>query len=315
MAHQKGSTVSLVIGEEATFDTAPDDGFDIPFNSFNVAGKQGLTTPATITGTRNPVIPIRGNRDVSGQIVVPVDATAFWYWLQMMFGDPSTAGTSAPYTHTFDIGTSQPSYTLETQFTDLASNRYYQFTGCKASSWSMTCGGDGELTSSIDVVGASESQEESSFDGSPTTLSLDRLDNFEVSLEEGGGALSNATEVSFTVNFGLDTGLYVLGGSGVRGSIPEGIVGVSGNLKTLFEDDSLLDKAEGATESSIVITIQYSAALKMVIEFNEVQYERNSPAVPGPQGLLVDLNFQGYYDDHGDASAVVVALTNADAHA
>jgi len=314
MTQQKGVTSKLVIGEESAFKTVATAGFDIPFNSFGVAGRQSLTTPSTITGTRNPVAPIRGNRDVGGQIVVPVDATAFWYWLQMMFGDPATTGTD-PYVHTFDIGSTQPSYSMEAQFTDLGTPLYFRYLGCKVSGWSMNLGGDGELTTSLDVVGASESKETSSFDGSPTSLSLDRLDNFEASIAEGGGSLTNATEVSFTVNFGLDTGLYVIGGSGVRGSLPEGIVGVTGNIKTLFEDASLLDKAIGATESSIVITIEKSASLTMDIAFNEIQYERNSPDIPGPQGLLVDLNFQGYYDDHADASAVVVALTNGDAHA
>jgi hypothetical protein len=245
--------------------------------------------------------------------VVPVDATAFWYWLQMMFGDPTTTGTG-PYVHTFDIGDVQPSYSLEAQFTDLATDIFYQYLGSKVSGWSMNIGGDGELVSNLDIVGAKEEQAGTSFDASPTAMSLDRLNNFQASLNEGGSALNNATEVSFTVNFGLDNGLYVIGGSGVRGSLPEGLVAVSGNLKTLFEDDSLLDKAMNGTESGLVITIQQSASLQMVIEFNEIEYSRNTPDIPGPQGLLVDLNFQAFYDDHADASAVVVELTNNDAH-
>jgi len=315
MPQQKGVTSQLVIGEESTFKTLASAGFLMPFNSMNLKGSQAVNTPGTLTGTRNPAVPFRGNRDVGGTIVAPLDATAFWYWLQMMFGDPTTTGTG-PYVHTFDIGDTMPSYSIEAQYTDLSTNLYYQYTGCKVNNWSMNLGGDGELVSNIDVIGCVDTQATSPFDASPTSMiSLDRLDNFEVSLEEGGGALSNALEVSFAVNFGLDPNNYVIGGSGVRGSLPEGIVGVSGNLKTLFEDDTLLDKAEAGTESSLVITVTQSASLKMIIEFNEIQYSRNSPDIPGPQGLLVDLNFQGYYDDHGDASAVVVELTNGDAHA
>ena len=315
MSQQKGVTTTLVIGEEAVaFGTVATTGFSIPYNSFGVKAMQNVNQPATLTGNRNPVVPFRGNRDVSGQIVVPVDATAFWYWLQMMFGDPSTAGTG-PYVHTFDIGNTQPSYSLELQHTDLDTDIFYQYLGCKINNWSMSIGGDGELVSTLDILGASENQAGSAFDGSPTALSLDRLENFEATLTEGGGALSNATEVSFAVNFGLDPNTFVIGGSGIRGSLPEGLIGISGNLKTLFEDDSLLDKAMNGTESSLVITITQSAALNMVIEFNELQYSRNTPDVPGPQGLLVDLNFQAYYDDHGDASAIVVELENNDAHA
>ena len=314
MAQQKGVNTILVIGEEATFGTQATDGFTVPFNTFSVNASQNVNMPATISGTRNPVEPFRGNKDVSGSIVLPVDGAAMWYWLQMMFGDPSTTGTG-PYVHTFDIGSVQPSYTLETQFTDLATDIFYQYLGCKVSSWSMTLGGDGELVTTLNILGADSDKDSSSFDGTPTSVSIDRLDNFEASLTEGGGALSNATEVSFTVDFGLDPNNFVIGGSGVRGSLPEGIVGVTGNLKTLFEDATLLDKAIAGTESSLVITIQESASNQLVIEFNELQYSLKTPDVPGPQGLLVDLDFQGYYDDHGDASAVVVELTNSDEHA
>jgi len=315
MTQQKGANVVLNIGEEdVAAGTVATAGFTVPFNSFNVQAKQNLITPATITGSRNPVEPISGNRDVSGGIVLPVDANAMWYWLQMMFGDPTTTGTG-PYVHTFDIGSSQPAYSLETQFTDLATDIFYQYLGCKVNNWSMNLGGDGELVCNLDIVGMSESQAASSFDGSPTAVSIDRLDNFEASMTEGGGAISNVTEVSFAINFGLDTGVYVIGGSGVRAEPPEGIIGVSGSIKTLFEDDSLLDKAMNGTESSLIITIEKSASSKLVIEFNELQYARNTPAIPGPQGLLVELDFQAYYDDHGDGSAIVVALTNSTAHA
>ena len=47
------------------------------------------------------------------------------------------------------------------------------------------------------------------------------------------------------------------------------------------------------------------------IEIQELQYERNSVDVPGPQGLEVDLNFLGYYTDGSEASAVVMRVTNA----
>ncbi len=314
MTQQKGVTSALVIGEESAFGTQPSAGFVVPFNTFGVVASQTVNAPATISGTRNPVEPFRGNKDVGGSIVVPVDSSAFWYWLQMMFGDPTTAG-AGPYTHTFDIGNTQPSYTLESQFTDLLTDVFYQYLGCKASRWSMTLGGDGELVSTIDVIGADSDPDSSSFDASPTTMTIDRLDNFEASLTEGGGAISNVTEVSFTVDFGLDPSNFVIGGSGARGAIPEGIVDVSGNIKTLFEDTSLITKAVSGTESAIIITIQEDANHSLVIEFNELQYSLKTPEISGPQGLLVDLDFQAYYENHADASAVVAVLTNQDAHA
>lgn len=315
MAQQKGSNVEILLGYEAVaYKTVAVDGFVLPLNSMGVRGSQALNTAQTLTGTRNPVAPFAGNRDVAGPIVIPADSVAMWYWLKAMFGDPATSG-SDPYVHEFKIGTSQPSFSLEAAFTDLATDKYLRFLGCKVADWSMTIGGDGELVSTVNVLGASDSLESSAFDGSPTTVTLARLNNFEADISEGGSSLANATEVSFAVNFGLDPDNFVIGSSGVRGTIPEGMVGVSGTVKTLFEDDSLLTKAENSTESSLTIQVQDSDGDNLIIVFQELLYERNSVPVEGPQGLEVELNFQGYYVNGGEASAVVARVTNSEAHA
>lgn len=312
MTQQKGSTLEVLLGyESVAFGTVATAGYALPVNTFGLKGSQPLNTAQTLTGTRNPVQPFRGNRDVSGTIVVPVDSVAMGYWLYLMFGTPGTTGTD-PYTHEFKIGNTMPSGSIEAAFTDLGTDAFARFLGCKVRSWSGEFGGDGELITNIDIIGASDSFETSAFDGSPTSISIARVQNFQAAITEGGGALSNATMVSFNVDFGLDESNYVIGGSGVRGSIPEGIVSVTGNLKTLFEDVSLITKAINGTESSLKITVTASASSIFELEFQEIEYERNSPDVPGPQGLLVDLNFQGFYDNGSETSAVVARVTNSD---
>jgi len=306
---QTGVNAKVLIGEESAFKTVATVGFVMPVNSCGVKGVQALSMAQTLTGTRNPVAPFAGNRDVSGSIVVPADSLAMPYWLQKMFGDPATTGAD-PYVHEYKIGATMPSFTLEEQFLDLAVAKYARFLGCMVSGWSMTVGGDGELVSNIDIIGASESLQTASFDAAPTTISLARVENFQAAVTEGGGALSNAREVSFSIAFGLDTDQFVIGGSGVRGSVPVGIVGVSGNVKTLFEDTTLLDKAIAGTESGLKITITSGASSILEVEIQELRYERNTPDIPGPQGLLADLNFQGYYTDGGEASAIVARVTN-----
>jgi len=307
---QTGANAIVMIGEESSFKTVATVGFELPVNSCGVKGLQPLSTAQTLTGNRSPVAPFSGNRDVSGSIVVPVDSLAMPYWLQKMFDDEATTG-SDPYTHEYKIGATMPSFTLEEQFTDLTVDKFARFLGCMVSGWSMSVGGDGELVNNIDVIGASDTLENSAFDAAPTTISLARLENFQAAITEGGGALSNAREWSFNIDFGLDTDQFVIGGSGVRGSVPVGIVGVSGNVKTLFEDSSLLDKAIAGTETSFKVTVSNGASSIFEVELEELRLERNTPDIPGPQGLLVDLNFQAYYTDGSDASAIVARVTNA----
>lgn len=309
MAHQKGSTVQFALGFEQHFGGGAVNGFVLPINSFSVRGTRALNRPATLTSSRNPAEPFAGNLAVDGSIVIPVDSAALAYWLIAMFGLPTTTGAN-PYVHEFKIPSEQPSLELETGFTDLATDKYNQFVGCKVASFAMTVGGDGELVATLGIMGKSDSMESSAFDASPTTVTLVRLNNFQAALTEGGVALANATELSINLNFPMDR-YYVIGGQGSAGSLAEQKVEVSGNIKLLFEDTGLIDYAIAGTERSLKLTITGSASSVFELEIEELLYERNSPDIPGPQGLLVDLNFQGYYANGGEASGVVARLTNA----
>lgn len=310
MAQQTGARSALVIGFESVFGSAPATGMKMPFNTSGLKGTRPLNAPATLRGNRNPLMPFRGNMDVSGDIVVPVDSDAFGWWLKAMFGAPATAGTG-PYTHTFKVGDTQPSLAIEHQFLALDTPEYFLYEGCKVSTFSMEIGGDGELVATLSMVGATETIDTSSFDGTAAEKSINRLHNFHASLTEGGSAFGDATTVSFSVDFGLDTEQFVIGGGGVRGAIPEGVIAVSGQLTALFKDVALLNKAINETESSLLITIEKSANEKLDIEIPELQYQQNSPEISGPQGIVVTLDFQGYYEDDADESAILAVLTNS----
>lgn len=313
MAQQTGAQASVLIGVESAFKTIATDGFVMPVNSSSVKGSKNQNSAATITGNLNPVEPFDGNVSVSGSIVVPVDSVAFWYWLQLALGTPVTTGTG-PYVHTYKAGNTRPSFTLEHQFTELSSNRYFQYTGCKISGMSLSAGDDGELVATFEVVGAEETIATSSFDASPTSLSLVRLKNSHLAMTEGGSAITNAKLVDLNINFNLDTSNYIIGGGGILGSLPDGIYSVSGNLNALFEDTTLLEKGVNGTESAIALTFTGASTSILVLTFPEIKYTQNSPGIDGPQGMAVSLPFNGYYDNNSDATSFMATLTNSEAH-
>jgi tail tube protein len=310
MTQQRGVNTSIKIGfENVAYGTVADTGFIMPFNSCGVVGQKARNTPATIRGRRDPAAPFSGNQNVNGPIVVPADSVAMIYWLMAMFGNPSSSG-AGPYVHEFKIGSSMPSFSLEKAFTDLATDVYERFVGCKISTFSMTVGGDGELIANMGVLGSKMTEETTPFDAAPIVPSLARVQNFNAALLEGGSSLSNSTEFSINLDFGLDPNSFVIGGGGIRGDIPEGIVAVTGNLKTLFEDKSLLDKAIADTETSLKVTITASASSVMEFEIQELLYSVNGVPVDGPQGLIVSLDFAGYWTNGAEGSAMVARATN-----
>lgn len=314
MAQARGSSVRLLLDYETTYgaDPAAVDAFIMPVNSIGIEADQRKNSPATLRGSRNPVMPWDGNRDVRGPLVVPVDYTAFWYWLKAMFGAPTTTGAGAPYTHEFKVPAAQPSMVLEKGFTDIA--KYWKYNGCKISRWSMNIGGDEELVANFDMIGSNETPGTAEYDATPTALTLGRLDNFEASIKEGGAAIANIKSISFNIDMDLDPDNYVIGGAGIRGDLPEGVLAITGNLLALFEDHTLVTKAINSTESKIEIDIM-SGVYGMKIYFNELQYARGKTPVEGPKGVLLSLDYAAYYDNDAEESAVVVELINADAHA
>lgn len=306
----KGFMGRLGLDFETTFGVSPTTKSCkiLPFNKLEIAGKQSLITTSTITGNRNPVQPGLGRITADGSAEVPVDYTAFGWWLKAAFGSATDSGASAPYTHVFKPSNTQPSLVLEKAFTDIG--QYFLYNGCKVSSLKLSFGGDGELVATIEFKGANEIRGTVAYSTTPTTIVMNRLNNFQAVLKEGGSTIGTVTSGDFTIDFGLDGDQYTVGNGNSRGDIPEGILKVSGTMKALFTDATLIDKGINSTESSLELTFT-SGTNSLAFKFPEIQYERTSPTITGPAGVSVDLAWSGFYQDGADAAAVVATLKNA----
>ncbi|MDD4950926.1 MAG: phage tail tube protein [Desulfovibrionaceae bacterium] len=459
MGQAKGYKSKILVDFEDSFKTAPASAtsWAMPVNSCAVAGARALTSAQTVTGRRDPVEPDEGNIDVSGQVVIPVDAINMAWWLMAMFGAPDTptqvvqltldagsaidkgsgkvglpctahglakgapvliAGTTnfnGAYTlqnetsadelvvtdtyaaetfdgsetvdlakqltldagpavdkgsgkvglpctahglpvgaevtiagttnydetytvgrgtsadelvvtetysaETFDgsetvtayfwdldfsVGDDMPSFLLEKQFPDVST--YLRAKGCKVGGFNLSVGGDGELTASMDVMGAGEDKETSAYDASCLNQPFHRYKQFHASLEEGGAALSSRVKtVNLNIDFGLDGDSYTIGDEGERGDIPEGIMSVGGDIEALFSDATLVDKALDSTESSLALTLT-NGGYKLIVTIDELKYARSSPSIEGPKGVLERHTFQGYYGNGANDSCVAVTL-------
>lgn len=308
MAWALGANGVIGIDLESTYGTTPGSpvGKKMPFNKSNITGKQNLVDPSTITGTRNPVAPAMGNIDVGGNIEVPLTVRDFGWWLRAAFGAPTTTGSST-YTHIFKVGSSMPSFCLEQGFTDIS--QYFLYNGCKISKMGFPFGGDGELVSTIDILGGKETLATTSFDSTLTALTFDRFANFQAAIKEGGSSIANCTEARIDIDFGLDGDTYCIGGQGFRSDIATGIVSVTGKIKAMFQTATLLNKAINGTESSLQITVTNGAhSLDLLIP--ELIFERNAPSIDGPKGVFVELPFKAYYQNGADASVIKATLIN-----
>jgi hypothetical protein len=232
-----------------------------------------------------------------------------------LLGSMTTSGVN-PYSHVGKIANLPVGLSIEKQFTDIA--QFILYNGCRVSSFKVSVSAEGIINCTWGIMGAKENAATiiTSLDPSPTDYGHNPFDAFEASIEEGGATIATVSSFDLTVDNGLDGNNYVIGGGGERRSLPAGIVKVSGKISALFEDMSLYTKALSHTESSLKITLKKGDGLGSAnnesIEFHleELVYAPNSPAISGPTGVLVDLDFEAYYDNGNNASALMVTVKN-----
>lgn len=148
-------------------------------------------------------------------------------------------------------------------------------------------------------------------------------DAFEITLvqEGGSGTLLNVQKALVKIERDIDTGAYVIGGRGTRNSLPEGRAKVSGSITALFDAQALalFHKAIRFQESSLKIVAQHGTGAGTAgneyfeLLIPELKWGKDTPKVSGPQGMVVDLPFEAYYDNDANASAAVVTFKNATA--
>lgn len=312
MNQAKGVYSKLYMGFETIFGQDPADiattGIDIPFNSCSLTGNQNSTAPGTITGRRDPVEPILGNIDTNGNIVVPVDYTIFGYLMRACFGPPTTTGASAPYTHTYKPGDNQPSLVLEKGFPDIA--QFIKYNGCKVSKLSLSVGGDGELTATLEFMGAKETIAVTSVVTTPVEPVLNRLVNFQAALKIDGTDVAIATNMTLDIDFGLDGDTYALGANGFRASVNEGLMTIGGNLTAFFTDMTYINKAIAGTAVAIELTLTSGTNI-LKFTLPEVKFARKTPGIDGQAGIKQELSYNAFYKSNVNGVAIVVALTNA----
>ena len=96
MARAQGARSQLAAAFETVYGTAPSSGFTkLPFASITLGSAQPLLASELLGYGRDPLAPIKDAVTTDGDIVVPIDAEAWGFWLKGAFGEPVTTGDDA----------------------------------------------------------------------------------------------------------------------------------------------------------------------------------------------------------------------------
>lgn len=308
--HAVGAKTSTVIVWEETYGVTPTDvsgAVTLPFNSNSVVSSQNSADPATIRANRNPVEAVYGNHDVSGEMVCPLDYTAIGHMLKAALGAPTTTASGDMHQHVFTVKDNIPSFTMEKTFAGIG--QFIRTAGCKLNEISFSMGGDGELTFSNSIMGAKETVEASALATNAAEAKLTRVNSAHLSAKVDGTATTVINKFDFTFANNLDGDKFPIGSQGYRKAACEGLATASGSIEAYFEDATFIEKAEQNTTSSLELIATYGD-YSLSILLPELKFAKNSPAIDGPAGVMLNLNYNAFYKESSQQSAVVITLVN-----
>lgn len=309
MAKQaRGYKSGMLIDFETSFNEGPTTkkGVFLPMNSNELTKKQTLIETETITNTRNDTQPALGRVSVEGDIVQPADYVATGYMLKALFGAPKTTGSAGKFEHIYTVQDEQPSIVVEKAFPDIG--QYAIYKGVKINTMKIDYGQDNEMTISYNVMGAERASATTPYNKKAESCPLVRIAQGHAYVRINGQESRLIKEGSVEINANLDGDQYVVGGGGVRGDIPEGLMKANGNFKALFTSTEWMDKADKGEAVPVEVGFKMNEDTQLVFTFPSVQFEPFDANISGPSGVVVDVNWRAF-SNNGD-SIVKITLKN-----
>lgn len=314
MPQARGTQLAVNLYEETTYgeDPGAPDGQKAYVKSIGPGATQNLIESETLTGSRTKSKPVQGNVDVGYDVPMEMAPESIGTWLKHALGQVATSGID-PYTHVISIGDLPVGLLVERDYGSniSGSGRFMRHNGIRVASAAFSFPQEGFPEVTFSLKGAKETLSDSALDATPTDNGHEPWNGFQASIEEGGSAIATVTALEFSLNNNLDESAYVIG-ENERQDLAEGQAVVEGQLTAMFDSATLLNKAINYTESSLKVTLSRGDGLGSAgnesLEFSlpNLVYERQSPGVEGPGGILVTLPFKSY-----GATTLQATLKNA----
>lgn len=294
MARAQGARSQLAAAFETVYGTAPSSGYTkLPFASITLGSAQPLLESELLGYGRDPLAPIKDAVTTDGDVVVPIDAEAWGFWLKAAFGDPTTTEEDGVFTHVFESGSwTLPSMSIEKGLPEVP--RFEMFTGCMVNSlsWQMTRAG--LLTSTVNIIAQGETPDTSSQAGTPADITLRRFGHFNGSIERDGVALGNVVSTDISYSNNLDRIETIRGDGMIDGADPS-MAALTGSTVMRFADTTLMEQALDGDSCELRFAYA-SGGNSFELVAHAVYLPRPRVEIPGPAGVQVTFEWQAALD-------------------
>ena len=290
MARAQGARAQMALAFETSYGTPPASGFTrMPFASTTLGSEQPLLSSELLGYGRDPLAPVKDAVTADGDVVVPIDAEAFGFWLKAAFGDPLTTGTG-PYTHEFRSGSwTLPSMSIETGMPEVP--RFAMYSGCVLDQLSWQVQRSGLLTATGRLVAQGETIAAASGAGTPDEMSLLRFGHFNGAISRDGVALGNVVSAEITYANNLDRIETIRADGKIDGADPS-IAALTGRIEVRFADQTLVAQAQTGDPCEIGFAYTLPSGESFSFTAHAVYLPRPRIEIPGPQGIQASFDWQ-----------------------
>lgn len=315
MARAQGARAQMALGFESVYGTPPaaTHFWKMPFASSNLGSEQALLASELLGYGRDPITPVKDAINSEGDIVIPLDARFLGVWLKALFGDPTTTGASAPYTHTFQSGGwTLPSMAIEIGMPDVPF--YGMNKGCMANSIAWTMQRSGLITGSVNVIAQGETTGSTSSAGTLNELVLSRFGAFQGSVKRNGTQLGNIVSAQLTYSNNLDK-VEVIRSDGMIDGADPGLAALTGTMDVRFADTTLISQATAGTSCEIEFAYTIDAANSFKLTAHAVYLPKPKLALEGPGGVQASFAWQAARDSTLGRMCTAVLVNNVASYA
>lgn len=310
MARAQGARAQMALGFESVYGTPPAAGsfWRIPFAQSTLGSEQPLLNSELLGYGRDPLTPVRDAISADGDVTIPIDTRFLGIWLKALFGEPTTTGTAAPYTHAFETGGwTLPSMAIEVGNPDVPSFRMYR--GVKANSITWQMQRSGLVTAQISCIAQGESAAAATTAGALEDMTLTRFGSFNGSIQRNGVQLGNVVSGSVTYSNNLDR-VETIRSDGLIDGADAGMAELSGEIVVRFADTVLLDLATNGTASELRFAYELGAGQTFALEAHAVYLPRPRLQLDGPGGMQATFAWQAALDPVAGHMATVTLVND-----
>ena len=296
MARAQGARAQMALAFETTYGTPPASGFvRMPFASTTLGAEQPLMNSELLGYGRDPLPPIKDAVTADGNVVVPIDAQAFGFWLKAAFGQPVTSGTApGPFTHEFRSGSwTLPSMSIETGMPEVP--RYAMYAGCVLDTLSWQMQRSGLLTATASLVAQGETVATSSAAGTQSELALQRFGHFNGAIARDGQPLGNIVSAEITWANTLDRVETIRSDGRIDGADPS-IAALTGRIEVRFADPLLVTQAISGDPCELAFVYTLPSGESLTLVAHAVYLPRPRIEISGPQGVQATFDWQAARD-------------------